>query len=134
MLGYGSETKGYHLYDPNRERVFCSRHVKFSESDVGVEKKNKQEEKQSMELDDLSEKEIVNEPEVEVEQEEPVLWLSIRERRPPNHYGEWASVATGTQKEPGTVVEAMANPKKDKWKNAMDKEMESLYKNDVGAG
>ena len=36
------------------------------ESDAGVEKeKNKQEEKQSMELDDLSEEEIVNEPEVE---------------------------------------------------------------------
>ena len=27
------------------------------------------------------------------------------------------------------MVEAMANPKKDKWKNAMDKEIESLYKN-----
>ena len=55
----------------------------------------------------------------------------MRERRPPNHYGEWASVATGTQKEPGTVAEAMAGPKKDKWKNVMDKEMESLHKNYV---
>lgn len=46
----------------------------FNESDVGVEKeKNKQEEKQSMELDDLSAEEIVNEPEDEQEQEELVL-------------------------------------------------------------
>ena len=73
----------------------------FNESDVGVEKEKTSSKRNSMELDDLSEEEIVSEPEVEPEQE-PVLQRSIRERRPPNHYEEWASVATGTQKEPGT--------------------------------
>ena len=38
FLGYGSETKGYHLYDPKRKRVFFSRDVLFNESDVGIEK------------------------------------------------------------------------------------------------
>ena len=55
----------------------------------------------------------------------------MRERWPPNHYGEWASVASGTLKEPQTVAEAMASPEKVKWMNAMNKEMESLRKNDV---
>ena len=85
------------------------------------------------ELDDLSGEETACEPEVvsETEPEEPVLRRSARERRAPNHYGEWASIASGVKKEPGTVAEAMASSEKAKWMNAMDKEMESLHKNDV---
>ena len=120
MLGYGSETKGYRLYDPKRERLFFSQDVLFNECDIGVEREpNKQEQKQCVELDDLSEEETVDEP----EPEEPVLRRSVRERRPPNHYGEWASVASGTLKEPATVAEAMASPEKSKWMNATEKEM-----------
>lgn len=43
-----------------------------------------------------------------------------------DHYGEWASVATGLRK---SQKQWLKHPEKDKWKNAMDKEMESLYKN-----
>ena len=134
LLGYGTETKGYRLYDPKRERVFYSRDVVFNESDVGIEKEpSEQKEKPCMELDDLSGEEIASEPEAvsESEPEEPVLRRSARERRAPNHYGEWASVASGMHKEPGTVAEAIASSEKAKWMNAMDKEMESLRKNDV---
>ena len=46
LLGYGSETKGYRLYGPKRERVFYSRNVVFNESDIGIKEQNKQEEKQ----------------------------------------------------------------------------------------
>jgi hypothetical protein len=111
--------------------VFYSRDVVFNESDVGIEKEpSKREEKV---LDDLSDGETANEPEAvsEPEPEEPVLRRSARERRPPNHYGEWVSVANGTRKEPGTVMEAMASSEKAKWINVMDKEMESLRNNDV---
>lgn len=38
FLGYGTETKGYRLYDPERRRVFYSRDVLFNESKGGVEK------------------------------------------------------------------------------------------------
>ena len=42
-----AETR-HSLYDPNHEGVFYSQDVVFNESDVGVEEKNKQEEKQGM--------------------------------------------------------------------------------------
>lgn len=38
LMGYGSETKGYRLYDLQHERVFYSRDVRFNERDCGIEK------------------------------------------------------------------------------------------------
>ena len=38
FLGYGTETKGYRLYDPKRARVFYSRDVVFNERKRGIEK------------------------------------------------------------------------------------------------
>ena len=125
FLGYGSETKGYRLQDPKRKRVFFSRDVLFNESNVGIEKEPSElNERQCVELDSFSEEETVSES-------EPELQRSGRERRPLNHYGEWASVAGGNVKEPATVREALASPEKSKWMNAMEKEMQSLRKNDV---
>ena len=38
LLGYGTERKGYRMYDSRRERVFYSRDVVFDESSRGIEK------------------------------------------------------------------------------------------------
>ena len=38
LLGYGTETKGYRLYDPHRQKVFFSRNVIFNEHKRGLEK------------------------------------------------------------------------------------------------
>lgn len=38
MLGYGTETKAYRLYDVEREKVFFSRDVIFNETTNGIEK------------------------------------------------------------------------------------------------
>ena len=38
LLGYGTERKGYRLYDPSRERVYYSRDVVFDESSRGIER------------------------------------------------------------------------------------------------
>jgi len=38
FLGYGTETKGYHLYDPKCPRVLYSQDVLFNESSCGLEK------------------------------------------------------------------------------------------------
>ena len=61
FLGYGSDTKGYCLYDPRHERVFSSHDVLFSESTVGIEKEpSDQEKKQSVEVDDNIDDETCN--------------------------------------------------------------------------
>ena len=90
LLGYGTETKGYRLYDPDRARVFHSRDVVFDEARMGIEKEPDREEQKEryIEIEHLSEEEAVADGEVE-----PVLRRSTRERRPPNPYGEWATVA-----------------------------------------
>ena len=38
MLGYGTETKAYRLYDIEREKVFFSHSVVFNETTNGIEK------------------------------------------------------------------------------------------------
>ena len=40
MLGYGTETKAYRLYDIERERVILSRDVVFNETRTGFEKES----------------------------------------------------------------------------------------------
>ena len=40
LMGYGTETKGYRLYDPKCGKVFYSRDVKFNELECGVEKES----------------------------------------------------------------------------------------------
>lgn len=66
LLGYGSETKGYRLYDPTCEQVFFSRDVLFNECDLGIKKETeKREERRFVELDDSSEEECVDEQEPE---------------------------------------------------------------------
>ena len=38
LLGYGTETKGYRLYDPEKERILCSCDVVFNKSKIGIER------------------------------------------------------------------------------------------------
>ena len=37
LVGYGEETKGYRLYDPDKKRICFSRDVSFNESECGIE-------------------------------------------------------------------------------------------------
>ena len=40
LIGYGTEVKGYRLYDPDREKAFFIWDVKFNESEVGLKKES----------------------------------------------------------------------------------------------
>ena len=65
-------------------------------------------------------------------EDEVVLRRSNRERRSPDHYGEWINSAqTEHCPEPITYEEALTSSEKDKWMEAMNKEMVSLKTNDV---
>ena len=57
----------------------------------------------------------------EIENHEPELKRS----GPPDYYGVWVNFADDTTREPATVQEALSSPDKEKWKIAMEKEMES---------
>ena len=134
FLGYGTETKGYRLYDPKREKVFFSRDVVFNEKKRGIEKEKNMEENRCVQIECLSNVDKDTEttqPTIE-EQPEPVLRRSARERQPPDFYGARVNIASEVLSEPTSMTEALASPERAKWMDAMDKEMDSLHMNDVG--
>ena len=55
----------------------------------------------------------------------------MREKRPPNTYGEWVSVAHGKTAESTLVTEAMMSDEKEYWLDAMKQEMNSICGNNV---
>ena len=129
FLGYGTETKGYRLYNLKRATVVYSRDVYFNELKIIVEKESETSEKQVMQLDGDSDEEVVEEPVVDNNYQR-VVRRSACERRPPNLYGDWVNLAH-EDREPTSASEAMTSSDKAKWQSAMEMEMESLRGNEV---
>ena len=77
FLGYGTETKGYRLYDPKSARVFYSRDVVFNEGKCGLDKPScLPEERQYVQIECLSDDDIVTEvpsSATSAESEEPIV-------------------------------------------------------------
>ena len=139
FLGYGTETKGYRLYDPKCAKVFYSRDVVFNEGKRGLDKEPSclPEERQYVQIECLSDDEpvdIVTEvpsSATSAESEEHIVRRSARERRPPDFYSTHVNVASEASNEPASMKEAIESPDKEKWTDAIQKEMDSLYENEV---
>ena len=56
---------------------------------------------------------------------------SNRKKKAADYYGDWASVTNAEITEPTIVKDALSSPDQVKWMSAMEKEIESLQKNDV---
>lgn len=124
FLGYGTETKGYRLYDCERQRVIFSRDVKFNEKESGIEKEP------SDGTDELITIELSSNDSA-AQDTETTKWQSTRERRPPSRHGEWVTVASEDIAEPTTVREALSGPYAEQWHKAMQQEINSLHKHNV---
>lgn len=124
FLVYGTETKGYRLYDCERQQVTFSGDVKFIKSDFGIKKEP------SNGTDKLITIELSSDNDV-AEDTETTACQSSRERGPPNHLGQWITVASEGVAEPTTVHEALSSPDVDQWHEARQREMDSLHKQDV---
>ena len=103
MLGYGTETKAYRLYDVERKKVFYSRNVIFNEAASGKEEAmNKTSDIKYVQLECLTDEEVHNdvahdghdlhEPVKSV----PELRRSSREKKMPDFYGIRVTVADGS--------------------------------------
>ena len=103
MLGYGTETKAYRLYDVERKKVFYSRNVIFNEAASGKEEAmNKTSDIKYVQLECLNDEEVHNdvahdghdlhEPVKSV----PELRRSSREKKMPDFYGIRVTVADGS--------------------------------------
>ena len=132
LLGYGSTTKGYRLYNLDTKKVFHSRDVVFDEcQSVSFEKESVSENSYNpkpnyVEFDVSHEDNIekLTEPEINPRR-------SVRERKEPSRLGEWVNTCIGDMSEPSTVEEALSGSEAEKWKRAMQNEMNSIYQNDV---
>ena len=88
LLGYGTETKGYRLYDLNRGKVFYSRDVLVNENVSGF----------SSDPDTDSQRQTVIFDHRDDIEEGDSMRRSAREKHAPDRYGEWTTVADDEQK------------------------------------
>ena len=56
---------------------------------------------------------------------------SLRNRKAPEYYGEWANAVNKSTPEPITLKEALSSKKNEKWRDAMKDEINSLKRNNV---
>ena len=85
-----------------------------------------------MELDfHDDEKHVADKEHTTEEGAEPVMRKWNRKKKAPDYDGDWASVTNAELTEPTTVKNALSSQDKAKWMVTMEKEIESLRKNDV---
>ena len=134
LVGYGEKTKGYRLYDPNKWRICFSRDVSFNESDCGIELDvtpsggDHYVELALLDESVCSEPVVADQAPVHQPPGQPRARRSGRERRFPDYYGDRVYLSLS---EPTTFKNMLSTPEKDRWLQAMEKEMTSLVGNDV---
>lgn len=135
MLGYGDVTKGYRLFDVDKQKVIHSRDVHFNESvkNSGQDMSDVNDVHKYQLVVDFSDVEADDGPgNIDAENDLPNPEIPrqrpVRERRPPNYYGREESHLTET---PTTLKHALSSPDQAKWKVAMETEMRSLRENEV---
>ena len=121
LLGYGTTTKGYRLYDPLK-KVFLSRDVIFNEQKCGFEEPSliQKEPEPLVYLECSDEHSETAEPSV------PTVRRSEREKKQTNYYGFRCNFSG--VKEPMSVSDALTNQE---WADAMKAEIDSLHDNSV---
>ncbi len=130
FLGYGTETKGYRLYDLKKTKVFYSRDVIFNESERAVEEPERDKEgaaKHYVEFDcqepdkEDSTNSTACQNSTRNNSTEQELQKPERTRKPPDRYGEWVTLTSTSIMEPKTAKDALSSPDKAEWKEAMEK-------------
>ena len=128
FLGYSTNVKAYRLYDCDRQKIIHRRDVIFDEFKLGVENNSES----SVEKETDTELKIISQTEVDdvgVQKELHEMRL-VRDRRPPNLYGEWVNI-TSDRPAPNSASEALKSHKKKDWRSAMEDKIKSLNDNDV---
>ena len=145
FLGYGTARKGYCLYYPKTSTIIHSRDVVFDEVTRG--NGSEEDERRLIQIENFQEEDARSDEDLDrsndMEPERPVIpgesesvvpvpqRMSTRAVRKPDYYGVKVYSTTEIQKEPETVKEALQSSEKKQWKEAMEREMDSIHTNDV---
>ena len=141
FVGYPKGMRGSLFYSPSDKKVFVSTNVTFLEYDYMTNFKPRS----KVVLEELRSDQIIKSPSTTDEQQSqettiPIQNILVPRRggkvvRLPSYYeheGEVQFLVSVTnQDDPLTYRDAMDDSKKDKWKDAMNQEMESMYSNSV---
>ena len=153
FIGYPEGRKGYKVYFPETRKMSYSRDVKFLETSfrnkvvseenstqlkvIGCAERNPSQRVNVDEEFNVSPSSRIYSSSDDEDDEEDnlartrnVLDFSkrpIRNRRAPDPYGEWATVAD-VQSEPKTYKQALKHPNAEQWKDAMKEEYSALMK------
>ena len=143
FVGYLEGSKGYKIYIPETRKFIRSRDVVFRENSFGNSDRDTDSEAAST-LDIVSEeKQPQSDPVERIEfvasDEEDLLpdeleeirenqhnTRPLRNRRDPDRFGEWATIAAAVQPEPKTYKQALKHENVEQWKEAMQKEYSAL--------
>ena len=136
FVGYPKESFGYYFYNPNEQKVFVSKHATFIEREFILEMASVSQ----IELDEVCEPQSRKEKEVEQEliphddavklttQDTQGDRRSSRIRRSPQRYDD---VFIINNDEPTTYNEVLLDKDSEKWLQAMNSKMDSMYENVV---
>ena len=129
FLGYSNESKAYRLFDMVKKKIIVSRDVIFNENDFGL---NDSTGSKASSCDRPVEIIYSDESEISDSVDNGTsLGRPIRQRKAPDYYGEWVTVANNDIGEPSSVKQALNCAEYKHWETAMQNEMNSLDKNNV---
>lgn len=145
MLGYGSTTKGYRLYDRNRKKVFYSRDVAFDEQGTGFQKETQLSPEKNpvrSEAEKISNQPVVmdcsgdlTDENLEGEENQDPASAPRRSGRPtrePDWFGDRVvCLFADVLDEPTNLKDALSAAEAGEWRRAMENELESLKSNEV---
>ena len=143
FVGYPEGSKGYKIFIPETRRMIRSRDVKFVESSlqeglVSTEAPTELYVKSDVanDVDSVTFEEREGDESAENDEDEqiipvPDLARPIRDRRPPDRYGEWVMSVAAVETDPKTYKQATKSPNAKQWENAMLEEISSLEKHNT---
>ncbi len=134
FIGFPKDSSGYLFYNPGEQKTIVSRHAVFLEEEY-VSKENSG---SDLDLREVQTEDVVVEQEQQIE---TVVKDTIEPRRSGRIHHEidrWYGLIIEDDEirileddEPTTYQEVLASVDKDKWLDAMNQEMESMYQNQV---
>ncbi len=137
FVGYSTCSKGYRLYDVDRDRIFLSRDVIFNEAESYNESPSTRNQKEphlkkvAINVSGEEPPQPVEQPQIHEAPPQVQVRRSGRERRAPDWYGDWVMTASSEDSEPKTMAEAFRASDGKLWKEAAQKEYDSLLENET---